>query len=496
VSTFTGQVSGSTNDGVEDTTNAVTLTSASDVLKSTIKQWWAGRIQNVTVPGSATISAMSLSLFVPSGGNVQMDCGIHGNKVANPGALQTTSAYISGLAVTTASVTWNTNLTANQFNASPDISSIGTELIGQGGWASGNAMLFQLAAQSSTRTVTVEEYDGVAADAAEISITYTSGSPPGAPAGLTATYNSPSSLNLAWTQGSGTVTDNKVQYSTDNSTWTTVDIGSAATSYTLTGLTPNTLYYVQVAAANSGGTSAYSYYAYWPTQLTNSVTVTLSPIADVTTTGWSNVGGAGSFHAALTDASDSTYATPPANTTGPLMLTLQNPPANLICVQNAYLNYRAKTTNAGDTAGPMGSFYQSDGVTVLASISGTQAITTSFQNYTPAIFGTANSGQQGLTQWTAARVAIYAGDSAQDAQMSEASVTLQYLVPIGIVLPGVVSSQTLTGGRSLRALQRARGGVAMRSPFNPALGPLPTHIVGRFIPVMGRRIDGYEVKNL
>jgi hypothetical protein len=40
-----------------------------------------------------------------------------------------------------------------------------------------------------------------------------------------------------------------------------------------------------------------------------------------------------------------------------------------------------------------------------------------------------------------------------------------------------------------------RAGVVMRSPFNPALGPLPTHIVGRYVVVDGRKIEGYEFKN-
>jgi hypothetical protein len=70
-----------------------------------------------------------------------------------------------------------------------------------------------------------------------------------------------------------------------------------------------------------------------------------------------------------------------------------------------------------------------------------------------------------------------------------------YTAPSGGAFPLVpVSAQTVTGNRSLRAVQHMPGGVVLRSPFNPALGPLPTHIVGRYVPIMARIIEGYEVR--
>lgn len=88
-------------------------------------------------------------------------------------------------------------------------------------------------------------------------------SPPGTPTGLVASYASPTAVALNFTQGSGTVTDTKYRYSTDNSTWTTVDNGSAVTSLTISGLTTGQLYYFQVAASNSGGDSSYTASVVW-----------------------------------------------------------------------------------------------------------------------------------------------------------------------------------------------------------------------------------------
>jgi hypothetical protein len=94
-------------------------------------------------------------------------------------------------------------------------------------------------------------------DSVQLIAYYTGASPPGAPTGLSATADSDQSVTLSWTNPGGTLTDNEVQYSTDDATWTTIDIGSVATSYTVTGLSANTLYYFQVAAVNSGGTGSY-----------------------------------------------------------------------------------------------------------------------------------------------------------------------------------------------------------------------------------------------
>jgi hypothetical protein len=91
-----------------------------------------------------------------------------------------------------------------------------------------------------------------------ITPTYTTGSPPGAPTAIAASNAGPTSVGLTWAQGSGTVTDNPIQYMAANAgSWTNVDPGSAVTSYTISGLTYGQLYFFQVAAENTNGTSAY-----------------------------------------------------------------------------------------------------------------------------------------------------------------------------------------------------------------------------------------------
>jgi hypothetical protein len=92
-----------------------------------------------------------------------------------------------------------------------------------------------------------------------ITITYTATGPPGTPTNLVASNAGPTAVTLTWTQGSGTPTDNPIKYGTDGSSFgSSVDPGSAVTSYTITGLTYGQLYFFEVAASSSGGTSAYT----------------------------------------------------------------------------------------------------------------------------------------------------------------------------------------------------------------------------------------------
>ncbi len=184
MTTSSGQNSQSSDDSDQlfGATPTNTLTSTSITLENTTaKKKWAGfRFQNVTIPSGATISPATLAKWCPTGGNTAMNATVFGNKVANPATLQAASNYLATLAQTAASVLWASTFVTNQFNTSPDPSSIITELIGQGSRASGNPMLFILLAAQSAQAATIEMFDGNAAEAATLSITYTGGGGGGA----------------------------------------------------------------------------------------------------------------------------------------------------------------------------------------------------------------------------------------------------------------------------------------------------------------------------
>ncbi len=276
MSTFTEQVSQSSDDGQQITASPFTVSITATVTKLLPAaltgdcQYFAFRIQNVTIPPGATIGAAAISLWAPSASFVAMDATIYGNKVANPSALTASASYISGLAQTTNSVNWSATLTSGQFNSSPDISAIITELIGQGGWASDNAMLFILKGVSSSDACEIENYDGSSSEAPTLSVTYTTSSVPGAQTISLANdpTNPTTAIDITITAGTGSPTSYDIERSTAgiSGTFSTLATGVTGASYTDSGLTPGTEYAYQVAGVNGSGLGTYCSPEAWATE--------------------------------------------------------------------------------------------------------------------------------------------------------------------------------------------------------------------------------------
>jgi len=94
------------------------------------------------------------------------------------------------------------------------------------------------------------------------SSSYTPRTTPGSPTNLVATRGN-SSVSLTWaspaSNGGSPITDYRIQYSTNGSTWTTFSDGwSPSTSAVVTDLLNGTAYMFRVAASNGAGTGAYS----------------------------------------------------------------------------------------------------------------------------------------------------------------------------------------------------------------------------------------------
>jgi hypothetical protein len=81
--------------------------------------------------------------------------------------------------------------------------------------------------------------------------------PPPAPTGLSAAMASSSQINLSWTAASNATSYNVKRSTTSGGPYTTVQTGVTGTSFSNTGLSAGTYYYV-VSAVNAGGESANS----------------------------------------------------------------------------------------------------------------------------------------------------------------------------------------------------------------------------------------------
>ena len=116
----------------------------------------------------------------------------------------------------------------------------------------------------SSYTVTVKVSDGSLSDTVNVTITVTDvDEPPGKPAALDVQAASQTVLNVTWQAPSNTgpaISDYDYRYKESGATgWTEVtDTTITATSTTISGLTANTAYHVQVRATNDEGTGAWS----------------------------------------------------------------------------------------------------------------------------------------------------------------------------------------------------------------------------------------------
>ncbi|MDE1764929.1 MAG: fibronectin type III domain-containing protein, partial [Thaumarchaeota archaeon] len=106
------------------------------------------------------------------------------------------------------------------------------------------------------------------------SLAVTAGDVPAQPTGLALTTTSAASASLSWIASSSNgyaITQYKIEYSTDGNTWTAVpNAKPVLTSYTVSGLTSNTLYYFRVSAINKLGTGN-------PSSSISTTTLPLSP---------------------------------------------------------------------------------------------------------------------------------------------------------------------------------------------------------------------------
>ncbi|MGA1656064.1 MAG: glycine-rich domain-containing protein, partial [Ilumatobacteraceae bacterium] len=137
-------------------------------------------------------------------------------------------------------------------SCTPTDGTAGTNGLGGGGGGSGYCD-WGTAAQGA----------GGAGGSGIVIVSYTPVTTPGTPTSLTVTPSATSGqVSVSWTapasNGGSAITDYSVQWSTNNSTWTTDSDTSTGTTATVSGLAACTPYYFRVAASNAIGTGSYT----------------------------------------------------------------------------------------------------------------------------------------------------------------------------------------------------------------------------------------------
>ena len=134
------------------------------------------RFTNITVPSGVTITSASIQFTADESDQDDTSTEIFGVLNANPGTFGGTND-ISNRVRATSSVEWTdipawTEDQSGSAQQTPDLSSVIQELIGQGGWASGNSMAFVLEGWGER---TAEAFNGSSSDAPVLTIDYTEG---------------------------------------------------------------------------------------------------------------------------------------------------------------------------------------------------------------------------------------------------------------------------------------------------------------------------------
>jgi len=140
------------------------------------------RFLNVTVPQGSTIDSAYIEFEVDETNNQDGTVRIQGEKATNAAAFQPIDDDVSDRDVTTAHTDWvfdssNEWNTVNEKKQTPGLISIVQEIADQGGWSSGNAMVFIFTTVAGSPQRKAESYNGEPQNAPLLHIEFTP--PPG-----------------------------------------------------------------------------------------------------------------------------------------------------------------------------------------------------------------------------------------------------------------------------------------------------------------------------
>jgi hypothetical protein len=136
------------------------------------------RFENVTIAAGATVSSATVAVYGYNSSHNGPPAGtMKGVKQVNPGVFTTGTSSVSTLYSsypTTNTAALGGTLSESAYVTIATVTAIITELIGQGSWASGNAMAF--VTNNTNSSITVWESASAASNWEQLSITYTAAS--------------------------------------------------------------------------------------------------------------------------------------------------------------------------------------------------------------------------------------------------------------------------------------------------------------------------------
>ncbi len=183
---FEAMVSMSTDDAEEEASGAVDLNSSDLELTFDGSNQTVGiRFGAIPIPNGATILAASIQFTVDETPSDPTALVIQGESIDSAATFTSVDFSISSRPRTSASVPWNpapwpTTGAAGPDQQTPDLSTIVQEIVSRPGWAAGNSLAFII---TGTGERVAESWDGDTSAAPNLSVLYTTTTPPTVDAG-------------------------------------------------------------------------------------------------------------------------------------------------------------------------------------------------------------------------------------------------------------------------------------------------------------------------
>lgn len=166
------------NEGVGSFSATAATILIGDSDSSNFNRWGLVRFTGLTIPVGATITEAHLSLKATGLTGTIPALTVYGVKGDNPAA-PTTRSLANALTLSTAAVGWTPSAwVSTTVYQSSDLKTIIQEIVNQGTWASGEAIELVLTVPrgdtfSAANALSFRAYDNTPADAAQLSVTYT-----------------------------------------------------------------------------------------------------------------------------------------------------------------------------------------------------------------------------------------------------------------------------------------------------------------------------------
>jgi type IV pilus assembly protein PilY1 len=174
--TITQTISRDSDDAEEDTGNGSVSTGNRDLelINDGNDQIVGLRFQELDIAQGADISEASIEFEVDEDGTGSINLTITGQDIDDAPTFSASTDNLSDRTETDTSVAWNiasdNNPPINSALTTPDVSSIIEEIVGRGGWAPGNDMVFLIKKSSGSGKRVVESRDGETSGAARLTL--------------------------------------------------------------------------------------------------------------------------------------------------------------------------------------------------------------------------------------------------------------------------------------------------------------------------------------